>query len=151
MENNCGIFVVKKLYSVNFFDFVWTWTHHFFNDLDYGWTWTEFQNFRTGSDRKIYDSPAMYHNVSVVLPLTPLWNVLLCLFNQSTWGGGQTGTPERGCITGALPLLPSESGGNGGIGALYNSIVSNFMNYQDRVQTNYFAAIRTHKIQNSRL
>jgi len=51
MEKNCVIFVIKKLYFVNFFDFIWTWTFNFktFRLLDCGWTWTEFWKFRTGS------------------------------------------------------------------------------------------------------
>jgi len=28
IENNCGIFVVKKLYFVNFLHPIWTWTSH---------------------------------------------------------------------------------------------------------------------------
>jgi len=28
MEKNGGIFVVEKLYFVNFFDLIWTWTLH---------------------------------------------------------------------------------------------------------------------------
>jgi len=30
MEKNCVIFVIKKLYFVNFLDFIWTWAFNFF-------------------------------------------------------------------------------------------------------------------------
>jgi len=46
------------------------------------------------------------------------------------------GTPERGCITGALHPQPFERGGNGGTGALHTSIINNFMIYQDHFETN---------------
>jgi len=49
MENNCIIFVVKKLYFLNFLDNVWAWIINLLNFLDYGWTWTEFIKCRTGS------------------------------------------------------------------------------------------------------
>jgi len=45
----------------------------------------------------------------------------------------RAGTPERGCITGALPF---ERGGNGATGALHNRIISNFMIYQVQFETN---------------
>jgi len=28
MEKNSGVFVVKKLHFVHFWDFIWTWTLH---------------------------------------------------------------------------------------------------------------------------
>ena len=47
------------------------------------------------------------------------------------------GTPEIGGMPGTLyPLLP-QKGGNGGGGALHNSIVCKFMVYQDRLQQIY--------------
>jgi len=42
METNCVIFVIEKLYFVNFLDFIWTWTFNFKKCLDCGWTSTEF-------------------------------------------------------------------------------------------------------------
>jgi len=47
-------------------------------------------------------------------------------------------TPERGCITGALPPLTFERGDNGAQVTLHKNIipVSNFMIYQDRLETN---------------
>jgi len=42
MENNCVIFVIKKLFFVNFLDFIWTSILNLLNLLEYGWTWTEF-------------------------------------------------------------------------------------------------------------
>jgi len=42
MEKNCVIFVIEKLYFVNFLDFIWTWTFNFKESLDCGWTWTKF-------------------------------------------------------------------------------------------------------------
>jgi len=43
------MFVIKKLYFINFLDFIWTWILNFLSFLDYGWTWTEILKFRTGS------------------------------------------------------------------------------------------------------
>jgi len=50
----------------------------------------------------------------------------------------KAGTPERGCITGALPPLTFERGGNGGTGALTCQYYkySNFMIYQDQFEAN---------------
>jgi len=47
-----------------------------------------------------------------------------------------TGTPERGCITAALPPRPFESGGTGAQVPLHTNIISNFMIYQDHFETN---------------
>jgi len=47
-----------------------------------------------------------------------------------------TGTPERGCITGHCPPLTFESGGTGAQVPLDTSIISNFMIYQDHFETN---------------
>ena len=53
MKKNCVIFVIKKLYFVNFLDFIWTWTFHF----KYVWTVVglgpSFENSGLDLDRKI--------------------------------------------------------------------------------------------------
>jgi len=46
------------------------------------------------------------------------------------------GTPERGCMTGALSPFPLKRGPTGAQVPLHNSIISNFMIYQDRLETN---------------
>jgi len=38
MEKNYVIFVIKKLYFVNFLDFIWTWTFTFKKSLVGDWT-----------------------------------------------------------------------------------------------------------------
>ena len=47
-----------------------------------------------------------------------------------------TGTPERGCITGALPPCLFKGGATGAQLPLHNSIISNFMIYHDPFETN---------------
>ena len=46
MEKNCVIFVIEKLYFVNFLDLDFLFQK---NSLNCGWIWTEFWKFRTGS------------------------------------------------------------------------------------------------------
>jgi len=48
-QDFCGIFVVIKLYFVNFLVFIWTLTSYLKKNLEYSWTWTEFKKFRIGS------------------------------------------------------------------------------------------------------
>jgi len=56
----------------------------------------------------------------------PLWSIRL---------NCQSGTAEQGWMTEHLPL-PFERGSIGVHVPLYNSIISNFMIYQDRLETN---------------
>jgi len=46
------------------------------------------------------------------------------------------GTPERGCMTVALPPCPLKGGETGTQVPLHNSIIRNFMIYQNRLATN---------------
>jgi len=48
----------------------------------------------------------------------------------------EPGTPGRGFMTGALPPCPLKEGETGAQVPLHNSIISNFMIYQDRLETN---------------
>jgi len=60
MEKNCVIFIVEKLYFVNFLYFIWTWT---FN-LKFFWAMVELElndkNSGLGLNHKIFQSGHLY-------------------------------------------------------------------------------------------
>jgi len=64
----------------------------------------------------------------------------LILVQYFAWYGpghtGHAGTPERGCNTGLLPPCPLKGGATGAQVHLHIIIISNFMIYQDQLETN---------------
>jgi len=56
----------------------------------------------------------------------------------------RSGTPERGCITGALPPLPFERCGNGGTGAFTYQHHKQFHDLSRSMWSKPIAAIRAH-------
>ena len=59
-----------------------------------------------------------------------------------------SGTAERRCITGAVTPWTLKGGETGAQVSLHDSIISNSMIYQDRLETNLLKLSRTHQIQN---
>ena len=53
MEKNCVIFVIEKLYFVNFLDFIWIWTFNFKKIWTVVGLGLNFENSGLDLDRKI--------------------------------------------------------------------------------------------------
>jgi len=69
-----------------------------------------------------------------ITTLQPLTCHVIYFLNAKPYLG--SGTPEWGCITGALPPCPLNGGERRAQVPLHTSIISNFMIHQDQFETN---------------